>query len=173
MTTMLLLKFNQLLSIVGFYLKNPKALERDCPAANIWKSHVDGWLTPQNSRPLSAPELDLAKRMGVKHPEKLILCDYASAIRGLAGHDENKVVQMLNICAELPVEGITVGHTIGIRNYMKPNLQHLAHELVHVTQYEKLNDFGAYMKTYISLFPGHDLISYMNHPMEKEANLAM
>jgi len=173
MNIMLQKMITQMLNIIAFYRKNPKALDLDCPAANIWKSHLDGRLTEQNSRPLSVSELDLAKRLGVKHPEQVIVCDYASTIKGLAGYAENKVVQMLNICTELPAEGITAGYTIGMRNYMKPNLQHLAHELVHVTQYEKLNDFGAYMKAYLSLFPGSDIISYMNHPMEIEANQAM
>lgn len=169
---MLLQKFNQLLSIVAFYLKNPAFLERDSSGANIWKNHVDGSITPSTSRPLSASERAMASLLGVKHPERVVLCDYAS-IQKMPGHSDNQVIQMLNLCTEFPAEGITLGYTIGIRNYQKPNRSHLTHELVHLTQYEKLNDFGAYMKSYISLFPGVDLQSYMKHPMELEAMRAM
>jgi hypothetical protein len=163
----------QLLSIVGFYLDNPKALERDCPGSNLWKAYVEKDLTPKNSRRLSPVECAKARELGVQHPERVILCDYASVMSVLPGHPENKVVQMLNICAELLAEGITVGYTIGIRNYETPNKSHLGHELVHVKQYEQLDDFSAYMKAYISLFPGADLLSYMKHPMELEAYKAM
>lgn len=172
MNTMLLQKFNQLLSIVGFYLKNPAALERDCPAATIWKSHVDASLTPTTSRPLSDSESAMASLLGVKHPERVVLCDYASILQ-MKGHSDNQVIQILNLCTELPAQGITLGYTIGIRNYQEPHRSYLAHELIHLAQYEKLNDFSAYMKAYISLFPGADIWSYDKHPMELEANRAM
>jgi hypothetical protein len=172
MNTMLLQKFNQLLSIVGFYLKNPAALERDCPAATIWKSHVDASLTPTTSRPLSDSESAMASLLGVKHPERVIICDYTS-IQKMMERSDNQVIQMLNLCTELPAEGITLGYTIGIRNYQNPKHNYLAHELVHLTQYEKMNDFSAYMKAYLRLFPGNDVLSYVNHPMELEANRVM
>jgi hypothetical protein len=162
----------QLLSIVGFYLDNPKALERDCPGANLWKAHVEKNLTPENSRRLSPAECAKARELGVQHPERVILCDYASVMSVLPGHPENKVIQLLNICVELPeslVQGITVGYTIGILNFKKPVPSYLAHELVHLKQFEQLDDFIAYMKKYISVFPGSDIESYAKHPMELEA----
>lgn len=172
MNNMLQKMITHMLNIIAFYRKNPKALVLDCPAANIWKSHVDSRLTPATSRPLSASESAMASRLGVKHPERVILCDYTS-IQKMMERSDNQVIQMLNLCTELPAEGITLGYTIGIRNYQNPNHSYLAHELVHLTQYEKLNDFSTYMKAYISLFPGNDVLSYMNHPMELEANRAM
>jgi len=163
---------NRMLDIVGFYLKNPKALERDCAGANLWKAHVEKNMIPQNSRRLSPAECTKARELGVQHPERVILCDYESVMSVMPDHPENKVIQLLNICTGLPeslAQGIIVGYTIGIRNFKKPVPSYLAHELIHLRQFEQLDDFSAYMKKYISVFPGNDIKDYAKHPMELEA----
>lgn len=129
------------------------------------------WVRRQERRilrdgvPLIDIEIDDAKTVGVRNPERVRLLPVkivpwpgASAMRAAA-----KAIGF-NIGATC---GLTLGYGIFIREDCWRNRALIAHELVHTAQYERLGGIEPFLRQYL----GECLtVGYLNSPLEREAS---
>ncbi len=131
------------------------------------------WLLAQEARllkqgrPLAADEMELARRMGVQHPEKvrvLVLAQFPfpddpelasqAAALGL-GSDQ--------------AGGFSMGYAVLVKPQFEGRRSLLAHELVHVAQRERLG-IDAFIRRYLLELK---TVGYSHSPLEMEANRMM
>ena len=131
--------------------------------------HVVDWIScldkqaQESGRALTPVELDLAQNVGVAHPEEVRIPSVLSIplpshlrVKQLA-----KQVGLLNV----DTAGLTAGYGVIVRRDRANNLRLLAHEFVHVTQYERLGREG-FLQEYIQQIAAY---GYLNAPFEQEA----
>ena len=128
------------------------------------------WVHEQEQRIVSegillAPnEAFLAHLAGVRNPEKVRLMhvDFIPMPEDTVLRKANELVNLVS-----PVTaGITFGYGIYIRDDIWGDRKLLAHELVHVAQYERFGSVGAFLKEYLDECLS---IGYPNGPLEQEA----
>lgn len=108
-------------------------------------------------RALSAAEQDIARKVGVQHPEKVRLLAQ-SRIPAMADPELARLFRVERAW------GLTTGYGITVTQQPVPEWL-LAHELVHVAQYERLGATAMLRRTLTeSLVLPHNLI-----PLEREA----
>lgn len=171
------------LALAGCSLVRPpsadelRAVQQPSPENAAWADalapRAAAWLTQQETRlfprgrPLSAAETDLARRMGVQHPEQvrvLILTEFPVPSDPALARDAR------SFGYGSPQEG---GRTMGYLILVKPRYVDeswlLAHELVHVGQQERLGS-AAFIRRYLLELR---VLGYRRSPLELEANHLM
>ena len=119
----------------------------------------------EHGRKLTPNEMKYAKTIGVKYPEKvrvMVTSDFPvpSNKEVLKGFKELGFDSML-------VAGITYRYGIYIKSSWLVSKEYvLSHELIHVRQVEKTNNFKKYMRTYLIQAFSYE---YFEMPLEKEA----
>jgi hypothetical protein len=168
-----------LLAVLGGCLWDlpPPALEQPSAADMAWLNAVAPkaikWYLAQEAsllkqgQPLPADELELARRMGVQHPEKvrvLVLAKFPLPDDPeLAGQ-----VKALGLGSD-DAGGFGMGYAVLIKPRFENQRWLLAHELVHVAQRERLGS-EAFVRRYLLELKS---VGYSRSPLEAEANRMM
>ena len=131
--------------------------------------HVVEWIScldkqaQESGRALTPIEFNLAQNVGVAHPEEVRILSVRKI--PLPSHPRvkrlAKQVGMLNA----DTAGLTAVYGVIVRRDCAKNLRLLAHEFVHVAQYERLGREG-FLQEYIQQIAAH---GYQNAPFEQEA----
>lgn len=141
-------------------------LESVAPGALTWLLAQEATLSKQG-RPLTADEIELARRMGVRRPEKVRVVVLAS----FPLPNEPRLAQEVRTLGlgSDDAGGFGMGYVV----LLKPRLQSerwlLAHELVHVAQRERLGA-QAFVRRYLLELR---TVGYRRSPLEMEANRMM
>jgi hypothetical protein len=111
---------------------------------------------------LTPIEFNLAQTVGVAHPEEVRVL----SVRGIPLPSHPGVKQLARRVGLLNADtaGLTAGYGVMVRRDCANNLL-LAHEFVHVAQYERLGREG-FLQEYIQQIAAH---GYLNAPFELEA----
>lgn len=114
--------------------------------------------------PLAPADLQLARLCGVAHPERVRLLKVAAMPA-----PEDPLLQATQVQTGFQIgeaAGLTLGYGIVILETDWGDRAMLAHELVHVGQYERLGGNEPFLFKYISDFLN---VGYINSPLEREA----
>ena len=117
----------------------------------------------ESGRALTPIEFNLAQRVGVAHPEEVRVLSVPRI--PLPSHPRVKQLARRTGLLNADTGGLTVGHGVIVRLDCAKNLRLLAHEFVHVAQYERLGREG-FLQEYIQQIAAH---GYQNAPFELEA----
>ena len=138
-------------------------LEEILPLACEWVEAQES-LILKNGVLLSSQQLSDAKKISVNYPEKIRVLTLAKIPRPLnpllaAACDQVNFLTNDTL-------GLTLRYGIFIRSNCENNRKLYAHELVHVSQYEKLGGISQFLKQYITEVV---TFGYENAPLEQEA----
>jgi len=144
---------------------NAAWLDAVAPEAIKWYLAQEARLLKQG-RPLAPDEMELARRMGVQHPEKvrvLVLAQFPFP------DDPELAAQAKALGLSDEAGGFGMGYAVLIKPQFEGQRQLLAHELVHVAQRER---FGteAFVRRYLLELK---TVGYGRSPLEAEANRMM
>jgi hypothetical protein len=131
--------------------------------------HIVDWISylekqaQESGRALTAIEFNLAQTVGVAHPEQVRIL----SVRRIPLPSHPRVKQLARRVGLLYADtgGLTAGYGVIVRLDCTRNLRLLAHEFVHVAQYERLGREG-FLQEYIQQIAAH---GYLNAPFEPEA----
>src|SRR6516164_7648366 len=131
--------------------------------------HVMSWISylekqaQESGRALTSIEFNLAQNVGVARPEKVRILSVPRI--PLPAHP--RVQQLARQVGLLNADtgGLTAVYGVIVRLDCANNLRLLAHEFVHVAQYERLGREG-FLHEYIQQITAH---GYLNAPFEREA----
>jgi hypothetical protein len=131
--------------------------------------HVVNWVSylekqaQESGRALTPIEFNLAQHIGVAHREEVRIL----LVRKIPLPSHPRVKQLARRVGLLNTDtaGLTTGYGIIVRRDCANNLRLLAHEFVHVAQYERLGREG-FLQQYIQQIAAH---GYLNAPFELEA----
>jgi hypothetical protein len=131
--------------------------------------HVVDWISylekqaRDSGRPLILIEFNLAQSVGVAHPEQVRILSVPRI--PLPSHP--RVKQLAKEAGLLTADtgGLKAGYGLIVRLDCTRNLRLLAHEFVHVAQYERLGREG-FLQEYIQQIAAH---GYADAPFELEA----
>ena len=131
--------------------------------------HVVDWISSlekqaqESGRTLTQIEFKLAQNVGVVHPEEVRIL----SVRRIPLPSHPRVQRLARQVGLLNADtgGLTAVYGIIVRRDCANNLRVLAHEFVHVTQYERLGREG-FLQEYIQQIATH---GYQNAPFELEA----
>jgi hypothetical protein len=116
---------------------------------------------------LSGPELFEARRVGLKHPERVRILSVPAI--PFPEHPLLKAAcRATNLVPESP-RGLTLFYGIYIRSDCWGNRPILVHELVHTAQYERLGGIEGFLRAYLGECMS---LGYGNSSMENEARNA-
>ena len=118
----------------------------------------------ESGRALTPIEFNLAQRVGVAHPEEVRVLSVPRI--PLPSHPRVKQLARRTGLLNADTGGLTVGYGVIVRRDCANNLRLLAHEFVHVAQYERLGKVG-FLQEYIQQIAAH---GYPNAPFELEAD---
>lgn len=128
--------------------------------ATLWASWHE-WQILKHGRSLSEQEMEICSRLGICEEVKILTVeDIPNPLRAL----NRSLDHCLSIRLMEPA-GITLGHGIYVtREASSASL--IAHELVHISQYERAGSIGKFMIEYL-----HQCLmyGYFDAPWEKEA----
>lgn len=115
-------------------------------------------------RALTQAEVDLARRVGVEHPERVRVVD----VPDLPTPD---TPELRAAAAQVGMfgpwmAGLTLGHTVFLRRGDE-SVRLLSHELRHVHQYEQGGSIADFLPGYLLQVIQHD---YANAPYEQDAS---
>lgn len=140
-------------------------LDAVAPKAIEWYLAQEASLLRQG-RPLAPDETKLARRMGVRHPEKvrvLVLAQFPFP------DDPELAAQAKALGLSDRAGGFGMGYAVLIKPQFEGERQLLAHELVHVAQRERLGT-EAFVRRYLLELR---TVGYAHSPLEAEANRMM
>jgi hypothetical protein len=131
--------------------------------------HVVDWISclekqaQESGRPLTPIEFNLAQTLGVAHPEEVRIL----SVFGIPLPSHPRVKQLARRVGLLNADtsGLTARYGAIVRRDCANNLRLLAHEFVHIAQYERLGKEG-FLQEYIQQIAAH---GYRNAPFELEA----
>jgi hypothetical protein len=131
--------------------------------------HVVEWISclekqaQESGRALTPIEFNLAQTVGVAHPKEIRIL----SARRIPLPSHPRVKQLARRVGLLNAEtgGLTAVHGVIVRRDCANNLRLLAHEFVHVAQYERLGREG-FLQEYNQQIAAH---GYLNTPFELEA----
>ena len=133
------------------------------PRAAIWAQQQEQRIL-KNGIPLSNPQLEDAKIIPVKHPEKVrLLC--VNQIPLPEDPDLILATQTIQLITPNTV-GLTLQYGIFIRSDYWNNREIVVHELVHTSQYERLGGMQQFLNQYLTECIQ---IGYPNAPLEQDA----
>ena len=154
-----------------------KAIEQPGAADAVWLNSVAPkamkWYLAQEARllkqgrPLVADEMELARRMGVQHPEKVRVL----ALTQFPLPDDPELaaqVKPLGLGSD-DAGGFGMGYAVLVKPRFQSQHWLLAHELVHVAQRERLGS-EAFVRRYLLELKS---VGYARSPLEAEANRMM
>ncbi len=117
--------------------------------------------------PLTATQRELARQIGIKHPEKVRLVYVDEVPFPVDDEDMRRTGESLGfIGPNITNNAQAFGYTIWVRNGFTLDRPSLAHELVHVAQIERSESFGAYARQYMLELRKH---GHADMPLELEA----
>jgi hypothetical protein len=116
-----------------------------------------------SGRALTAIEFNLAQNVGVVHPEEVRVLSVPRI--PLPAHPRVKQLARQVGLLNADTGGLTAVYGVIVRLDCAKNLGLLAHEFVHVAQYEQLRREG-FLQEYIQQIAAH---GYLNAPFEREA----
>ena len=116
-----------------------------------------------SGRPMIPIEFNLAQNVGVAHPEQV--CILSVPRIPLPSHPRVKQLAKEAGLLNADTGGLTAGYGVFVRLDCTRNLRLLAHEFVHVAQYERLGTQG-FLQEYIQQIATH---GYLNAPFELDA----
>jgi hypothetical protein len=131
--------------------------------------HVVDWISclekkaQDSGRALVSIEFNLAQHVGVARPEEVRILSVSRI--PLPSHPRVKQLAKQVRLLSADTGGLTAGHGVIVRLDCADNLRLLAHEFVHVAQYERLGREG-FLQEYIQQIAAH---GYPNAPFELEA----
>jgi hypothetical protein len=127
-----------------------------------WISHLEKQ-AQESGRALTPVEFNLAQTVGVAHPEEVRIL----SVRRIPLPSHPRVKQLARRVGLLNADtaGLTAGYGVIVRRDCANNLRLLAHEFVHVAQYERLGREG-FLQEYIQQIAAY---GYLNAPFEQEA----
>lgn len=128
------------------------------------------WATQQEAHilkagiPLTRAELELARKVGIQHPERIRLL----RVKDIPMPSEPALAAAAEATGLLSAYtiGLTFRYGIFIRDDMWANQRLIAHELVHALQYEQLGSIQAFLRKYLLECA---IAGYPEAPMEREA----
>jgi len=132
-------------------------------------SHVGDWISylekqaQDSGRPLNPIEFNLAQTVGVAHPEEVRILSVPRI--PLPSHPRVKQIARRVGLLNADTAGLTAVYGVIVHRDCANNLRLLAHEFVHVAQYERLGREG-FLQEYIQQIAAH---GYLNAPFEREA----
>ncbi|MFB0612636.1 hypothetical protein [Aurantiacibacter poecillastricola] len=163
------------MAVTASVLCSVDAVAGEDPQADFLARYIDWAKTIEASgqdrgTPLSSTQLELAREIGIEHPEKVRLV-FVDAVP-FPTHDE--VMREVGEDLGFIGPGITnnaqaFGYTIWIRDGFALDRPGLAHELVHVAQIERSASFGDYVERYMQELSEH---GHVDMPLEVEAYAA-
>jgi hypothetical protein len=114
--------------------------------------------------PLTAEQIIDARRVGVKEPQRVRLLK----VESIPVPTQPALAKANEYVSMVGPQSISIiyGYGVYLRQDQWDNRPLIVHELVHISQYERLGSIGDFLKAYLSecLTVGHD-----NSPMEREA----
>jgi hypothetical protein len=128
------------------------------------------WAAEQEERilregvPLSVGELADALKAGVRDPERVRLLE-VEIIPAPSHPILVAAYQQMNVAPAAP-RGLTLQHGIFVRSDYWRDRSLILHELIHVTQYERLGGIEPFLKQYLLECA---TVGYHKSPLEKEA----
>lgn len=131
---------------------------------------ASGWAAEQEKQilregvPLSAAQMEDARRAGVKEPEKVRLLQ-VETIPSPTHPVLQAACQATNFVPAEP-RGLTIQYGVFVRSDCWMDRPVIVHELVHTAQYERLGGIEPFLRRY--LFECATM-GYSGAPMEKEA----
>ena len=131
--------------------------------------HVVDWISylekqaQASGRALVPIEFNLAQNVGVVHPEEVRVLSIPRI--PLPAHPRVKQLARQVGLLNADTGGLTAGYGVIVRLDCAKNLGLLAHEFVHVAQYERLGR-ERFLQEYIQQIAAH---GYLNAPFEQEA----
>jgi hypothetical protein len=131
--------------------------------------HVVDWISylekqaQESGRALTPVEFSLAQNVGVAHPEGV----HILSVRRIPLPSHPRIKQLARRVGLLNANtgGLTAVRGVIVRRDCANNLRLLAHEFVHIAQYERLGREG-FLQEYIQQIAAH---GYQNAPFELEA----
>jgi len=142
----------------------PQQFEALLPLARAWAEEQEGIIL-QAGVPLTDAQLTDARQVGVIHPERVRLLRVTQI--PAPSHPMLAAAAAATNLISPSTGGMTLRYGIFIRTDCWEQRLLIAHELVHVTQYERLGGFEAFLRPYLLeciIPPG-----YPHGPMEQEA----
>ena len=127
-----------------------------------WISHLEKQ-AQESGRALVPIEFNLAQHVGVSRPEEVRILPVSRI--PLPAHPRVKQLAKQAGLLSGDTGGLTAGHGIIVRVRRADNLRLLAHEFVHVAQYERLGKEG-FLEEYIQQIAAH---GYLSAPFELDA----
>jgi hypothetical protein len=118
----------------------------------------------RRGRPLSPDEMRVAKEVGVAHPEQVRVLVHDDFIQP-RDRAFLLLARRLGIDIEAEQAGRTAGHGIELKRRFARSPRVLAHELTHVTQYERLGT-PALVRDYLTQLL---MVGYERAPIEMQA----
>ena len=124
------------------------------PIAYAWAEKQELILL-ETGKPLNEAQLADARRAGVAHPEKVRLA-LVEKLPQPQNEDVMFVAKQIGLFASHS-SGLTVGYGVCLRHGFWQDRYTLAHELVHVGQYEKWKGIRPFLAKYLRecIDPGH------------------
>ena len=127
-----------------------------------WISHLEKQ-AQESGRALTPIEFNLAQNVGVAHPQEVRTLSVPRI--PLPAHPRVKELAKQVSLLNTNTAGLTAGYGVIVRADCADNLRLLAHEFVHVAQYERLGREG-FLQEYIQQIAED---GYLNAPFELEA----
>jgi len=135
------------------------------PRAVRWAEAQEALILAGGS-PLSERELADARVMGVTHPERIRVLQVATVPLPL--HPLLRGIAHASGLLSPHTVGMALGYGIFIRQDFRGHRTIIAHECVHVGQYERLGGFRPFLRQYVTECLEH---GYPQAPLEQEAVL--
>jgi hypothetical protein len=142
----------------------PQQFEMLLPLAAAWAAEQERIIL-QSGVPLTEAQLADAGQVGVFFPERVRLLRVAEV--PAPTHPALAAAAAATSLISPSTGGLTLRYGIFVRTDCWGQRLLITHELVHVTQYERLGGFEAFLRPYLTeciTLPG-----YPNGPMEREA----
>jgi hypothetical protein len=133
------------------------------PLVSAWVEDQERLILEQGAG-LSAPELRIATRAGVLHPERVKLL----AVAKTPLPEEKtlrRAAQAFGFVSEM-TDGLTAGYGFFVRESRRHDPALVAHELAHVAQYERFGGIPAFVAQYLAEINEN---GYDAAPLELEA----
>lgn len=118
----------------------------------------------RNGQLLNAEQLVAAKRIGIKHAEKVHLL----FVDEMPRPEHPTLLAAVDVLRFLSpdVIGLTLGYGIFIRHAYRDDMRLLVHELTHTLQYERMGGIAPFIAQYVEECM---TVGYSDSPLEKEA----
>ena len=138
-------------------------LPQIAPTAIEWATRFSRMANPRGV-PLIAPHIELARTVGVQHPEFIRIC-----LVDQIPLPEDPLIQSAASQVGLVqsnMAGLTLGYTVFIRATVQADIRLLSHEFRHVAQYEACGGIAQFLAVHL----GHLVaFGYEDSPFEVDA----